>query len=263
MKNNDIKSLSSACILVIGNEILSGRTEDKNINFIAKRCDKIGVSVNEVRIIPDEPKIIKDTVLTCHKIFDYVFTTGGIGPTHDDITTECIASAFNLDIEINEEALKRLKHHYRKLKVELNESRIKMAKIPKGALLIDNPVSSAPGFIVKNVYVLPGVPKILQAMFNGLEDKIKGVTNIISKNIIVHTPEGEIADFLEIIQNDYKNVSIGSYPYFSPPEVGTNIVLRSINKTLINEASIAICAKLKEYKIQFEDTWELTGGNYG
>ena len=138
-----------------------------------------------------------------------------------------------------------------------------MAKIPKGALLIDNPVSSAPGFIVRNVYVLPAVPKILQAMFNGLEHKIKGVTNIISKNIIVHSPEGEIADFLEIIQNDYKNVSIGSYPYFRPPEVGTNIVLRSINKTLINEASIAICAKLKEYKIQFEDTWELTGGNYG
>ena len=127
-------------------------------------------------------------------------------------------------------------------------------KIPKGALLIDNPVSSAPGFIVKNVYVLPGVPKILQAMFNGLEDKIKGVTNIISKNIIVHSPEGEIADFLELIQNDYKNVSIGSYPYFRPPDVGTNVVLRSINKNLINEAFIAICAKLKEYKIQFEDT---------
>ncbi len=254
MKKNDIKSLSSACVIVIGNEILSGRTEDKNINFIAKRCDKIGVSVNEVRIIPDEPQVIKDTVLNCYKNFDYVFTTGGIGPTHDDITTECIASAFKLDVEVNPEALKRLKNHYKKLKVELNESRIKMAKIPKGALLIDNPVSSAPGFIVKNVYVLPGVPKILQAMFNGLEDKIRGITNIISKNIIVYSPEGEIADFLETIQNEYIDVSIGSYPYFRPPDVGTNIVLRSINKTLINEASIAICAKLKEYKILFEDS---------
>ena len=160
MKNNDIKSLSSACILVIGNEILSGRTEDKNINFIAKRCDKIGVSVNEVRIIPDEPKIIKDTVLTCHKIFDYVFTTGGIGPTHDDITTECIASAFNLDIEINEEALKRLKHHYRKLKDELNESRIKMAKIQKGALLMNKHNSDTPGWSVQKEDELQGVTKI-------------------------------------------------------------------------------------------------------
>ena len=250
MKNTKV----NAAILIIGNEILSGRTQDTNTSTLATWLNSIGVTVNEVRVIPDIEKTIVDTLNVLRKINDYVFTTGGIGPTHDDITTECIASAFNLDIEINEEALKRLKHHYRKLKVELNESRIKMAKIPKGALLIDNPVSSAPGFIVKNVYVLPGVPKILQAMFNGLEDKIKGVTNIISKNIIVHSPEGEIADFLEIIQNDYKNVSIGSYPYFRPPEVGTNIVLRSINKTLINEASIAICAKLKEYKIQFEDT---------
>ena len=106
MKNNDIKSLSSACILVIGNEILSGRTEDKNINFIAKRCDKIGVSVNEVRIIPDEPKIIKDTVLTCHKIFDYVFTTGGIGPTHDDITAQSVSKAFGIKYEIHKKAFK-------------------------------------------------------------------------------------------------------------------------------------------------------------
>jgi molybdenum cofactor synthesis domain-containing protein len=254
MKNDNTQGLSSACILVIGNEILSGRTEDKNINFIAKRCDKIGISINEVRIIPDEPHIIKNTVLNCHKDYDYVFTTGGIGPTHDDITTECIASAFNLEVEINPEALKRLKNHYKKLKVELNDSRIKMAKIPKGAVLIDNPVSSAPGFIVKNIYVLPGVPKILQAMFNGLEDKIKGVTNIVSKNIIVYSAEGELADFLEDIQNEFAEISIGSYPYFRPPDVGTNVVLRSINKNLIHEAALAICTKLKEYKIQFEET---------
>lgn len=254
MESSKKKPLSSACILVIGNEILSGRTEDKNINFIAKRCDEIGVSVDEVRIIPDEIKIIKDTVLFCHKNFDYVFTTGGIGPTHDDITTECIASAFNLEVEINEEALKRLRGHYNKLKVELNESRIKMAKIPKGAELIDNPVSSAPGFIVKNVFVLPGVPKILQAMFNGIEDKIRGVTNIVSKNIIVSSAEGEIAEFLENIQDKYTGVSIGSYPYFRPPDVGTNIVLRSINQNLINEVTIAICKKLKEYKIQYDET---------
>lgn len=253
MKNNNKKSLSSACILVIGDEVLSGRTEDKNINFIAKRCDNIGVSVNEVRIIPDDKETIKNTVLECYKKFDYIFTTGGIGPTHDDITTESIASAFNLDVEINPEALKRLKDHYKKSNVELNDARIKMAKIPKGAKLIDNPVSSAPGFIVENIYVLPGVPKILQAMFKNLEDEIKGITNMVSKNIIVYSPEGEIADFLESIQNEFADISIGSYPYFRPPDVGTNIVLRSIDKNLINEATIAICRKLKENKILFEE----------
>lgn len=251
--SKNIKSLANACILVIGNEILSGRTEDKNINFIAKRCDKIGINLCEVRIIPDDHIIIEDMIVKCHKKFDYIFTTGGIGPTHDDITTECIAKAFDVDVEVNEEALKRLTKHYKNLNVELNESRIKMAKIPIGAELIDNPVSSAPGFIIKNVYVLPGVPKILQAMFLGLEDKICGINNMSSKNIIVHSAEGEIAKFLESIQNIYKEVSIGSYPYFRPPDVGTNIVLRSLDINLINEASIAIIKKLIENNILFEE----------
>ena len=248
-----MNSLSTACLIVIGDEVLSGRTEDKNINFIAKRCDKIGINLSAVRIIPDDHKVIQDVVIECHNDFDYVFTTGGIGPTHDDITTECIAKAFDIKIEVNKEALRRLEVHYKKLKVELNESRIKMAKIPIGAELIDNPVSSAPGYIVKNVYVLPGVPKILQAMFTGLEDKICGINNMISKNIIVHSAEGEIADFLENIQNKFNKVSIGSYPYFRPPEVGTNIVLRSLDINLINKASLAILKKLTEYKIQFEE----------
>ena len=248
-----MNSLPTACIIVIGNEILSGRTEDKNINFIAKRCDKIGINLSEAIIIPDDHKIIQEMVIKCHNKFDYVFTTGGIGPTHDDITTECIAKAFNVKIEINQEALIRLKTHYAKLKVELNESRLKMAKIPVGAELIYNPVSSAPGFIIKNVYVLPGVPKILQAMFFSLEDKICGINNMLSKNIIVHSAEGEIADFLADIQNKYNEVSIGSYPYFRPPDVGTNIVLRSLDINLINKTAIAIIKKLKENKIQFEE----------
>ena len=192
-------------------------------------------------------------MIECHNDFDYVFTTGGIGPTHDDITTECIAKAFKVNIEVNQEALRRLKVHYKKLKVVLNESRIKMAKIPIGAELIDNPVSSAPGYIIKNVYVLPGVPKILQAMFIGLEDKICGINNMISKNIVVHSAEGEIAEFLENIQSKFNEVSIGSYPYFRPPDVGTNIVLRSLDINLINKASLAILKKLTEYKIQFEE----------
>ena len=165
-------NLSKVAIVVIGNEILSGRTKDKNINFIAGRCDKIGLDVQEVRIIPDVHRTIIKTVLELHENFDYIFTTGGIGPTHDDITTESIAKAFGIETEVNKEALERLKKHYKNMDVELNKAREKMAVIPKGSVLIDNPVSSAPGFIIKNVYVLPGVPKILQAMFLELEDKI-------------------------------------------------------------------------------------------
>ena len=242
-----------ASLIIIGNEILSGRTQDKNLSYLATWLNEIGIQLTEVRVIRDEEKEIIDTVNLLRKKHDYVFTTGGIGPTHDDITTECIASAFNLEVEINPEALKRLKDHYKKSNIELNNARIKMAKIPKGAKLIDNPVSSAPGFIVENIYVLPGVPKILQAMFKNLEDEIKGITNMVSKNIIVYSPEGEIAAFLESIQNEFADISIGSYPYFRPPDVGTNIVLRSIDKNLINEATIAICRKLKENKILFEE----------
>ena len=245
--------VSTAGIIIIGDEILSGRTKDTNINWIANELNIIGIRLVEARIIADDIDTIVETINSFTKKFSYVFSCGGIGPTHDDITTECIAKAFDIKIEVNKDALRRLEVHYKKLKVELNESRIKMAKIPIGAELIDNPVSSAPGYIVKNVYVLPGVPKILQAMFTGLEDKICGINNMISKNIIVHSAEGEIADFLENIQNEFNEVSIGSYPYFRPPEVGTNIVLRSLDINLINKASLAILKKLTEYKIQFEE----------
>ena len=252
-KQSEIIKLQTAAIVVIGNEILSGRTEDKNINFIATRCDKIGLDVKEVRIIPDVEKTIINTILELHKNFDYIFTTGGIGPTHDDITTESIAKAFNIKIEVNMDALERLRKHYKNMKVGMNKARKKMAVIPIGAYLIDNPVSSAPGFIIKNVYVLPGVPKILQAMFLGLEDKLAGINHMLSINIIVFSPEGEIADILNIVQNRYNEVSIGSYPYFRPPDIGTNIVLRSLDKILINKASLAIKKKLIENNIEFDD----------
>ena len=252
-KSKQLK-LSTVAIVVIGNEILSGRTQDKNINFITGRCDKIGLDVQEVRIIPDIEKIIIKTILELHESFDYIFTTGGIGPTHDDITTESIAKAFNVETEINKIAIQRLKNHYKNMNIELNKAREKMAVIPKGAVLIDNPVSSAPGFITKNIYVLPGVPKILQAMFLELEDKICGVTNMKNKNIVVYSAEGEIADILIKVQEEFNEVSIGSYPYFRPPNIGTNIVLRSIKDNLIGLAAIAIKKKLVENKIEFDET---------
>ncbi len=248
---NGQNSLSTVAIVVIGNEILSGRTQDKNIHFIADRCDKIGLNVLEVRIIPDVEQTIIDTILELHSDYDYIFTTGGIGPTHDDITTESIAKGLKVETEINTEALKRLKIHYDRTDIKLNEARKKMAIIPKGASLIDNPVSAAPGFILKNIYVLPGVPKILQAMFYGLEDKIAGKYNMINMNIVVLTPEGEIADILTEVQKKFTEVNIGSYPYFRPPDIGTNIVLRSLKQDLIRKAGIAIKKKLVEYKIKF------------
>ena len=252
-KNLNIKkSLLTVAIVVIGNEILSGRTKDKNIHFIADRCDKIGLNVLEVRIIPDIEKTIIDTILALQSNYDYIFTTGGIGPTHDDITTASVAKAFKVETEINTEALKRLKIHYDRTDIKLNAARKKMAIIPKGALLIDNPVSAAPGFILKNIYVLPGVPKILQAMFYGLEDKISGKDNMINMNIVVFSPEGEIADILTKVQTEFSEVNIGSYPYFRPPDIGTNLVLRSLSQDLIREAGIAIKKKLVENKIRFD-----------
>ena len=247
-----MSKLQKVSIIVIGNEILSGRTIDKNVNFIAKRCDKIGLNLFEVRIIPDEKLVIKDTVLELSKKSDYVFTTGGIGPTHDDITTESIALAFGRKLEINSEAVKRMKVYYKNMKVEFNKARYKMATIPEGAELIDNPVSAAPGFILINVYVLPGVPSILQEMFMTLEHKISSGIKMLVKNIKVKSPEGEIADILEIIQGRYREVTIGSYPFFRPPDIGSIIVLRSLNKNKIQQAFIELLEKFQNAKILYE-----------
>ena len=244
----------NAAILIIGNEILSGRTQDTNTSTLATWLNSIGVKVGEVRVIPDVEETIISTLNHLRKVYNYVFTTGGIGPTHDDITTESIAKAFGIETEVNKEALERLKKHYKNMDVELNKAREKMAVIPKGSVLIDNPVSSAPGFIIKNVYVLPGVPKILQAMFLELEDKICGVTNIKSLNIVVYSAEGEIAEILNNVQQEYEEVSIGSYPYFRPPNIGTNVVLRSIDDNLMRNAGVAIKQKLVENKIKFDET---------
>ena len=249
---NKISKLPKASLVVIGNEILSGRTNDKNINFIAKRCDKIGINLNEVRVIPDDRECIKNTVLELSNKNDYVFTTGGIGPTHDDVTTESIAYAFDVKVEVNKEAVKRLIIHYKNMNVEFNKARAKMAKIPLGAKLIDNPVSSAPGFIINNVYVFPGVPSILQEMFLNLEQKIKGDKNVFIKNIKVNLPEGEIAEIIELVQNNYEELTIGSYPFFRPPDIGSNIVLRSLDESTIITATNELVEKLKKNKIPYE-----------
>ena len=215
----------TACVVVIGNEILSGRTKDANLPFLAERLNEVGVRLMEARVIPDVPQTIIDTVNEVRAKFDYVFTTGGIGPTHDDITSECVAAAFGLPLIRNPEALRRLQAHYPP--GGLNEARLRMTNTPEGATLIDNPISIAPGFQIGNVLVLAGVPSIMQAMFEGVKHRLVGGLPMLSRTVTGGLPEGVMAEDLGAIQDRYGEVEIGSYPFFRMGKAGTSIVLRS------------------------------------
>ncbi len=241
----------NAAILIIGNEILSGRTQDTNTSTIAQWLNSIGVKVNEVRVIPDTENTIIDTVNHLRKVYNYVFTTGGIGPTHDDITAQSISKAFNLKYEIHKEAFKILEAYY---KVgEFNEGRQKMVWMPENAKLILNPTSGAPGFNVENVFCLPGVPSILKSMLGGLKNRIVGGEPILSYTISLRTVESEIANSLTIVQNNNKDVEIGSYPFFHAGKLGVSIVLRSENKSKIDNCNLEILKFIKEKKIKVVD----------
>ena len=202
----------NAAILIIGNEILSGRTQDTNTGTLANWLNSIGVKVNEVRVVPDEEKIIVETLNLLRKTYNYVFTTGGIGPTHDDITAQSVSKAFNVKYEIHKEAFKILESYYKE--GEFNEGRQKMVWMPKDAELILNPTSGAPGFNIDNVFCLPGVPSILKSMLGGLKNRIVGGEPILSFTISLRTVESEIANSLTKVQNQNKDVEIGSYPFF-------------------------------------------------
>ena len=246
MKKANIKV--NAAIIVIGNEILSGRTQDINVATISKWLNELGVKLDEVRMIPDiEDSIIK-TVNELKAKFNYVFTTGGIGPTHDDITSESISKAFNIKYGYHKEAYSILEKYYGKNKI--NEGRKKMAMLPTTATLILNPSSGAPGFIVKNVYCLPGVPSILKSMLTGLNNKIIGGKKIFSKTISIQTVESEIAKPLKNIQNKFKNVEIGSYPFFQLGKIGVSLVIRSTEKKQIDECCKQIVSFIKKEKIK-------------
>ena len=241
----------NAAILIIGNEILSGRTQDTNTGTIAKWLNSIGVTVNEVRVIPDIESTIVETVNHLRKVNNYVFTTGGIGPTHDDITAQSISKAFNLEYEIHQEAFKILEAYY---KVgEFNEGRQKMVWMPKNANLILNPTSGAPGFYVENVFCLPGVPSILKSMLGGLKDKIVGGNPIISHTISLKTVESEIANSLTEVQNKNQDVEIGSYPFFHAGKLGVSIVIRSEDQDKIDYCNSQILKFIKEKKIEIVD----------
>ena len=241
----------NAAILIIGNEILSGRTQDTNTVTLATWLNSIGVKVNEVRVIPDEEKIIVDTLNILRKENNYVFTTGGIGPTHDDITASSVSKAFNLKYEIHKEAFKILEAYYKP--GEFNEGRQKMVWMPRNAELILNPTSGAPGFSVNNVFCLPGVPSILKSMLGGLKNKIVGGKPILSHTISLRTVESEIANSLTEVQNQNKDVEIGSYPFFHAGKLGVSIVMRSEDQNKIEICTAQISEFIKKKKIEIVD----------
>ena len=238
----------NAAILIIGNEILSGRTQDTNTSTLATWLNSIGVKVGEVRVIPDVEETIISTLNHLRKVYNYVFTTGGIGPTHDDITAESVSKAFGLNYEIHQEAYKILEAYYKP--GEFNKGRQKMVWMPSNANLILNPTSGAPGFNVENVYCLPGVPSILKSMLGGLKNNIVGGDPIISKTISLRTVESEIADSLTKVQNESKDVEIGSYPFFQAGKLGVSIVLRSEDQNKIDECNSKILEFVNEKKIE-------------
>ena len=237
-----------AGIIIIGNEILSGRTKDLNTSTISKWLNSIGIKVQEARAIPDNEKIIINTVNEFRKKFNYVFTSGGIGPTHDDITSEAVSKSFNLKYEINNEAFKILEKYYGAN--EFNEGRKRMTWMPSKASLILNPASGAPGFYVENVFCLPGVPSILKSMLGGLSNVLVGGDPILSKTLNLKTVESEIAKSLTEVQNQNKEVEIGSYPFFRAGKLGVSIVLRSTDKKKIDQCNDQILQFVKNKNIE-------------
>lgn len=233
----------TAALLIIGNEILSGRTQDANLAFIAKHLGTLGIRFREVRVVPDEEAEIVAAVNALRARYTYVFTTGGIGPTHDDITAECIAKAFDVALIRNPEAVRRLETHYAGTGM-LNEARLRMANTPEGAVLIDNPVSTAPGFQIGNVFVMAGVPVIMQAMLTGIGDRLVGGPVVKTKSVASAVPEGSFADALRAIAAEHPAIDIGSYPAFRQGKVSTALVLRGTDCDLLEQVTQRVVAML-------------------
>ena len=238
-----------AALIIIGNEILSGRTQDKNLSYLANWLNEIGIQLSEVRVIRDEEKVIIDTVNYLRSEYNYVFTTGGIGPTHDDITSLSIARAFGVELEINDKALAILKEYYKD--GELTEARMKMTMIPVGAELVDNPVSKAPGFKMDNVFVMAGIPSIMQGMLEGARMFLKGGDVVKSMSIDVFTPESNVAQALTDLQKKYNDVEIGSYPFSKDNRFGTTLVMRSSNEKRLHQCDEELKELMKEYDTNY------------
>ena len=234
----------TACILVVGNEILSGRTKDTNSGWLAERLTKLGIRLREIRTIPDVAETIVAVVNEVRAKYTYVFTSGGIGPTHDDITSACVAKAFGVRLIRDPKAVALLESHYPA--GDLTPARLKMAEVAEGSMLIENPVSKAPGFQIGNVFVMAGVPRIAQAMFDGVAARLKGGPVVESRTVTCGLGEGVIASGLGAIQADFPEVDIGSYPYFRRGAFGTSLVLRSSEIDRLEAAAVAVTALVRD-----------------
>ncbi|MGR3617562.1 MAG: competence/damage-inducible protein A [Paracoccaceae bacterium] len=226
----------TAAMLVIGDEILSGRTRDANMHFLAGELTKVGIDLQEVRIVSDQAAAIVTAVIELSKSYDNVFTSGGIGPTHDDITADCIAEAFGAALDVRADARAILQLHYDTMGLELNDARLRMARIPDGAVLIENPVSSAPGFSLGNVHVLAGVPNVFQAMVASVLPKLTGGTPVLTQTLRIMRGEGEIAETLSILASDFPELSVGCYPFQQDGVYGANVVIRGADGGQIDKA---------------------------
>jgi len=225
----------TACVLIIGNEILSGRVQDENLAFLAMGLNDAGIRLRHARVIPDDSETIIATVNEVRRLYDYIFTTGGIGPTHDDITSQCVADAFGVKLELNPEAVRILTGHYPP--GSLNEERLRMAHVQQGAVLHANPISRAPGFRMENVFVLPGVPQIMRAMFTELKHHLQGGAKVLTRSVSCGLGEGPIANGLAEIQDRYPDCEIGSYPYFRRADFGVTLVVRGTDRDRIVAAA--------------------------
>lgn len=236
----------TACLVIIGNEILSGRTQDSNLSFLGEKLNEIGIRMEEARIVPDIPERIMHTVNEVRSAFDYVFTTGGIGPTHDDITSQCVADAFDVPLILHPDAHKAMLAFYGE--DQLTEARLRMAHVPQGASLIENDISVAPGYQIENVFVLAGVPKIMQSMFSKLSPRLTGGKPMISRTLTSRAKEGEIAKDLGDIQKKYPDVDVGSYPFMGRGGTGVRIVMRSTNEDLLTQCEKDVDVVLNNYR---------------
>ena len=231
----------TACVLIIGNEILSGKTQDTNLQFLGFELAKLGIRLAEGRVVRDEPAAIVRHLNEARREFTYVFTTGGIGPTHDDITAECVALVFGVPLELNADAVERLQRGGR----PLNEARLKMARIPRGAELVDNSVSNAPGFKIENVFVLAGIPSIARAMFASAVPLLVRGSPILSASVDAYLREGDFAEALERIQQRHPAVEIGSYPFNRDGRLGATLVARGTDRALLAKVADEIAAAIE------------------
>ena len=239
----------TAALLVIGDEILSGRTKDRNIGYLAEQLTRVGVRLREVRVVADDETAIVTAVNALRTAYTYVFTTGGIGPTHDDITAGAIAKAFDVPIDVDERALALMRPYYEKRGLELTPSRLRMARIPKGARLIRNSISIAPGFQLGNVIVMAGVPEIMQVMLDEALRHLRTGRRMLSESIVVSAPEGDIADMFADHQSEFPDIAMGSYPKFTADGLRCELVLRSIDAEGLRKALDSLCRKLDDRRI--------------